>query len=524
MHRISTIRTIILSCICLILTALNIAQAADKDTLVMGMVQKPRHLNPAVQSGIATAMPGTQLFATPIRMDEQWQAHPYLAERWEVAGDGKSITLHLRKNALFHDGKPITSEDVAFSVNTVRDNHPFKTMYAPVEAVETPDSHTAILKFKQAHPAALLAMSSALLPIIPKHVYGDGQDVKTHPANSKPIGSGPFKLVEFVPGQHIVLERFDDYFLKDAPKLKRLIYKQYKDGTSMALALDKGELDMAAFMTGSRNLKRLKKNKNLVVTREGYAAVGAVNWLAFNLKNDYLKHKAVRQAIAYSTDQNFIVKALLAGFAAPANAPIVSGSPFAAPDVEKYAVDLDKANQLLDEAGFPVKGKHRFQLTIDYMPGFTEVQKNIAEYLRTQLKKVSIDVKLRSSPDFPTWARYVSGHDFDMTMDVVFNWGDPMIGVHRTYLCSNIRKGVIWSNTQNYCNEEVDTLLNKAGIEQDPKMRTNLYQQAQHKIVDDAPLVFLNEMPYHTIYRKNIVSPPLTIWGAMAPMDRVEKQ
>ena len=146
------------------------AEPVRGGTLVIGTTQKPRHLNPAVQSGTATAVPGTQVFATPIRFDENWKPHPYLAESWSVSDDGLSITLNLRKNAKFHDGKPVTSEDVAFSVQTVKDNHPFKTMFAPVEKVETPDAHTAVIHFARAHPAALLAMSSALLPILPKHV------------------------------------------------------------------------------------------------------------------------------------------------------------------------------------------------------------------------------------------------------------------------------------------------------------------------------------------------------------------
>ncbi|WP_169566311.1 ABC transporter substrate-binding protein [Sneathiella limimaris] len=492
-------------------------------TLVIGTTQKARHLNPAVQSGIATAVPGTQIFATPLRFDENWQAKPYLAESWEIAEDGKSITLNLRKNAKFHDGKPITSEDVAFSLQTVKDNHPFKTMFAPVTAVETPDAHTAILKFAQPHPAAMLAMSGALLPIIPKHVYGDGQDAKSHPANSAPVGSGPFKFVEFKPGQHIILEKNPDYFLEGKPYLDKIIIKNYKDPTSLALATDKGEVTMFPFLASTRDIARLKKNKDIVVTSDGYAAVGPLNWLAFNTNNEYLKHKKVRQAIAYGFDQKFIINALHGGLSKPASGPVAPGSPYYAPDVEKYALDLDKANALLDEAGFKAGDDGtRFTLGLDYIPGSAEMQKSIAEYLKPQLKKIGINVELRASPDFPTWAKRVGGHEFDMTMDIVFNWADPVIGVHRTYICSNIRKGVIWSNTQSYCNEEVDKLLDTAGKELDQAKRIALYQQAQKIIVDEAPQVFINTLPYHTAYNATkLGNPPLTIWGAMSPLDEV---
>ena len=108
----------------------------------------------------------------------------------ESLDDGLTVTLNLVKNATFHDGKPITSKDVAFSIRTVQANHPFKTMFAPVKSVDTSDPHVAVLKLSQPHLALLLAMSSQLLPIIPEHVYGDGQDPK-HPQNAENVvGSG----------------------------------------------------------------------------------------------------------------------------------------------------------------------------------------------------------------------------------------------------------------------------------------------------------------------------------------------
>lgn len=504
--------------------ASGIAVAAPKKggTLVIGMTQKPRHLNPAVQSGIATAVPGTQIFATPLRFDENWNPQPYLAESWKLSDDGLSLTLNLRKNARFHDGTPITSEDFAFSIMTVKKNHPFKAMFDPVVAVETPDPYTAVIKLANPHPAILLAMSSALMVVIPKHIYGDGQDPKSHPANSAPVGSGPFKLVEFKPGEHIVLERNPDYFIKDRPYLDRIIIRNYKDAVSLALAVDKGEVDMNPFLAGARDIQRLKKNADLVVTNRGYAAVGPINWLAFNTKHEILKDKRVRQAIAYAMDRDFIVNALQGGASTPATGPIANDSPYYTDQIETYDLDLDKAKALLDEAGYAPKGDGtRFALTIDYIPGLPEQQKSIAEYLRSQLKKVGIKLTIRAAPDFPTWAQRVSSYDFDLTMDVVFNWGDPVIGVHRTYLCSNIKKGVIWSNTQSYCNPKVDAILAQAGQELDADKRKALYKEFQQIVTDEVPLAYVNLLPYHTAYNKKIGNPPLSIWGTMAPLDEV---
>ncbi len=491
-------------------------------TLVVGTTQAPRHLNGAVQSGIATAVPSTQLFASPLRFDDKWNPQPYLAESWKLAEDGKSLTLNLRKDAVFHDGKPITSEDVAFSIMAIKANHPFSTMLAPVEKVETPNPTTAIIRMSTPHPAIVLAMSPALAPIMPKHIYGDGTDLKNHPRNSQNVvGSGPFKLTEFKAGQRVVLERFDKFFLPGKPYLDKIIFNIVPDTQSIVLGIERGDLQMYPYAAGALDLKRLKANPNLVVTDKGYEGIGALNWLAFNTAKKPLNDVNVRKAIAYAIDKNFITKALMGGFAAVSDGPIVPGSPFAVPDVVKYPLDLKKSAELLDAAGFkPGAGGERFKLTIDYLPGNDEQQKNVAEYLRAQLKKVGIAVEVRASADFPAWAKRIASRDFDMTMDTVFNWGDPVIGVHRTYLSTNI-KPIVWTNTQDYVNPKVDELLNAAGGIMDPVKRKAYYATFQKIVTDEVPIVYLNVAPYHTVASKRVGNLPTTIWGAASPMDDV---
>jgi peptide/nickel transport system substrate-binding protein len=491
---------------------------AEGGSLIIASSQVPRHLNGAVQSGIATAVPSTQIFASPLRYDENWQPQPYLAESWETSADGKSVTLNLAKNATFHDGKPVTSEDVAFSIMTIKENHPFKSMFAPIEAIETPDAHTAVIKLNQPHPALLLALSPALAPILPKHVYGDGQDPKSHPANSAPVGSGPFMLEEFTPGEAIVLKKNPNFFLDGRPKLDEIIIRIIKDPSALLIAMENGEADMYPFMAGSQEVKRLEKVDRLEITNEGYAAVGPINWLAFNTESEKLSDPRVRQAIAYAVDRNFITKALHRGVSQAQRGPIIESSPFFDGSIPAYDVDLDKANALMAEAGFG----DGMDLTIDFIPGPKEQQQSVAEYMKSQLKKIGINVTVRAAPDFPTWAGRVGGHDFDMSMDIVFNWGDPVIGVHRTYLCSNIKKGVIWSNTQSYCNQQVDDLLNAAAIEQDGEKRKALYAQFQQIVATDLPVYWINALPYNTAYAKTLKNPPKGIWGTMHPMDRVE--
>ena len=150
--------------------------------------------------------------------------------------------------------------------------------------------------------------------------------------------------------------------------------------------------------------------------------------------------------------------------------------------------------------------------------GWPDVKPQV-EYVKAALKKVGIDVTVRASADFPTWAKRIGAMDFDLSWDTVFNWGDPVIGVHRTYVSSNIGKGV-WSNThKGIKTARVDEILDAAGQESDPAKRKALYSEFQKIVAGEVPVYWTNALPYHTVYSDNIGNPPLGIWGTSSPID-----
>lgn len=278
---------------------------------------------------------------------------------------------------------------------------------------------------------------------------------------------------------------------------------------------------MIPYLSSPTELRRLQENKNIVQVQKGYEGIGALNWLAFNLRREPLSKLPVRKAIATAIDKNFITKVLHAGFSQPSNGPIMESSPFATEDVVTYPVDLKKAAAMLDEAGYKVGANgERFTLSVDYIPGADDQQKNVAEYLRSQLKKIGITVEVRASADFPAWSKRIASGDFDMTMDSVFNWGDPVIGVHRTYLSSNIRP-IIWTNTQAYSNAKVDDLLARAAVEVDMEKRKADYAEFQKIVTDELPIFYINAVPYRTAASVKVGNVPESIWGPASPYDEV---
>ncbi|WP_200240579.1 ABC transporter substrate-binding protein [Thiohalocapsa halophila] len=155
-------------------------------------------------------MPGAQLFASLFRLDAAGEPQPYLARRWSFSPGRDTLPVHLAPDALFHDGTPITSMDVAFSILATRDHHGFNTMLEAVERVDTPDPLTAVIRLRHPHPALFKALAVPLTPILPAHVYGDGTPLREHPANWRPGGSGPFRFKSLEPGADIELTRFAD--------------------------------------------------------------------------------------------------------------------------------------------------------------------------------------------------------------------------------------------------------------------------------------------------------------------------
>lgn len=514
----------------LLVFTLFVAGPASADTPKQGGDLKavygmfPPHFNSAIQSGAAIQIAAAQIFVSLVEFDNQWNPVPYLAKSWKIADDGLTYTFHLMEGTTFHDGKPVTSADVAFSIDIVKNNHPFGgPMFGPVTAVETPDANTVVIKLSRPQPALMLSLSPVLCPILPKHVFGDGQEIRKHPANVAPIGSGPFKLVEYKPGESFTLERFDKFLRPGRPYMDRYIGVKIQDPTAVEAAFKNQTVHTGGFNGGMRlsNIMKMKKMKHLSIVSTGYDAIGAFAYIEMNLRKKPFDDPRVRKAIAHAIDMKFILEKLQKGLARPADGPILpETNPYYSASTVKYEYDLEKAKKLLDEAGYTMKDGKRFTTTLDWLPGVYDDNQVIAEYLKPQLKKVGIDIQLRRPSGFGPWIKMIASWQFEMTLDVVFSYPDPIIGVHRLFHSKNI-KHIPWSNTGGYNNPKVDEILDKAAVEIDVNKRKDLYGEFQKLISEDLPIIFLHQPAYHTVMHKDIMGMDDTIWGMMTPSDEL---
>ncbi len=467
--------------------------------------------------------PGTKIFSSLLDFDKNWQPVPRIAKSWDITDNGRTFTFHLLKNVKFHDGKPLTSADVAFSLQIVKANHPFgKAMFAAVERVETPDPYTVVIKLSQPHPALLMSLSPLLMPILPKHIYDDGQNIRKHSANLKPIGSGPFKFGEIKAGEYYILERNENYYRPGLPYIDRIISRTITDPKSREIAFKKGKIhSLGSAGMRYKAIARLKDDKSYKMIPGIQNAFGSVVYVDFNLRKPPFNDVRVRRAMSYAVDKEFITKVLHAGVTHRATGPLHHENPFYTADVNQYDLNLEKANKLLDEAGYPRKENGiRFSTTLDWAPGLPDDLQMVAEYLKPQMKKVGIEIKLRPSPDFGSWYKRLSDWNYELTLDWPYNYPDPIIGVHRLFMSNNIRHQT-WTNIKGYNNPKMDELLNKAAVEMDFEKRKALYATFQKMVTDEALNIYIHELADFTLIHKDLMNYPMGVWYGITPLDEV---
>jgi len=479
-----------------------------------------RSLNPAVQSGAATGIPGSQIFAGLIQVGKDYKINPYLATSWDVSEDQRTVTFHLTRDARFQDGVPITSKDVKFSLETVRANHPFgRAMFGHVSKIDTPDPHTVIFHLSHPIPGLLLSLQPMLMPILPEHIYGNSESIKTDPRNMQNVvGSGPFKVLKNEPGKELVLVRNPDFFIKGRPYLDRIVFEVVQDPLAKVLMMKNGKIDYAPFSgISSRDADQLAHTKGVGLTTEGYDAVGYVHYMEMNLRRAPFDNRDVREALAHAINTKLLTRIISGGRSVPGTGPLHTGNPFYTADTPNYAFDMKKAADMLDKAGYPVgKDGVRFSFTLD-VPSWS-VQEHLpeAEYIRAQLAKLHINVRLRRAADFGSWVKQIAGWSYDATMNGAFNYPDPTIGVDRLFMCDNV-KHVIWSNTEGYCNPDLDSVLNAAAVETDFAKRKELYAKAQRIIDQDVVFIYMPQDFSVTVYSDRLGGLPSGPYGSLAP-------
>lgn len=463
-------------------------------SMVIGISTDPGTLNGSISGSFFDKIIASNVFSMLIRLDRSMDPVPDLASDWTVSDDGLTYTFHLVKGAMWHDGKPVTSADVKYTVEEVMMKvHPRAGTYGEViNRVDTPDANTAVFKLNRPFGALMNGLGYDFL-ILPKHIYA-GTDVKTNPNNAKPIGSGPFKFKDWVRGSHITLERNPDYFVKGLPYLDRLVFRIIPDASSRVMALEAGDIDYLAYMAlPSSAVPRLKANKNIMVTQDGLESLASILMINLNLDNSVFGDIRVRQAIAHAIDRQYLVDYADYGLGRPATGPISSQTTWAyEPNVTRYNYDTAKAVKLLEAAGYKA-GKDGVRLALRLIADTAvELNRKSAEIIKEQLRSVGIKVELQLVERGVMLDRVYTKRDYDMHIHGFSTGSDPAIDVARLYVSSNIRP-VSFTNGSGYRNKAVDDLFYKGEVATKTADRAGYYREAQKLLVSDLPVIHLVE-------------------------------
>ncbi len=450
---------------------------AAKDSLNLGMVLEPPHLDPT--AGAAAAIDEVvyaNIFEGLTRIDKNGVVKPGLASSWTVSEDQKTYTFNLRKGVSFHDGASFDADDVVFSLNRARAKDSVnaqKALFKPIQSVTAEDPHTVVVTLSQPTGSFLFNMGWGDAVIVDK--------ASAEKNKSNPIGTGPFKFSKWVRGDRIVMVRNDAYWGTPA-KLKTATIKIIPDPAAAVSAMMAGDIDAFANFPAPESLAQFKSDprfKVVIGTTEGETI------LSTNNQSGPFKKLKVRQAIAHALDRKAIIDGAMFGYGTPIGTHFAPHHPAYIDLIATHPYNLAKAKQLLAEAGYP----DGFKATIKLPP--PSYARRGGEIVASQLRKIGIDLEI-----IPVeWAQWLDQvfkkRDYDLT---IVSHTEPMdIGIYA-------RKDYYFA----YDSPKFQALMKKLDATVDTKARYKILGDAQRLISADCVNGFMFQLAKHGVWNKNI--------------------
>jgi peptide/nickel transport system substrate-binding protein len=444
--------------------------------LVVGATDEAASLDPHWQNALARAQRTQIMYSYLVQADNDLRIQPDLAEKWELSPDGKIYTFTLRKGVKFHNGRELTSEDVKYSIERIRDPNKAsqgKALMATIDSVDTSDKYVAKVMLREPDSGLLAAFASAWGAIVAK------EDVEKNGGTLDKAdgGSGPYVLEEWVPNQTLKLKRFPDYYDKNAGLLDGITFQVIPEESAIIAQLRSGSVHLTA-LKDNKNAQVVKDVPNLDTlrgTRLGY------DYLNIDNQREPFNKLEVRQALQYALDRDEFLAVCTSGLG-----QLISPVPPALKDYTldpksfpEYKQDLNKAKELLATAGLP----NGFKTSIEIIPQFATMVTG-AQVLADQLKKLGIDLEIKQY-EYGVWLDRFNTHQFEMAWNVTGGNADPD-PLLRSRLHSKIG-----SNQNNSTDTEIDKLLEEGKLITDLAKRKEHYANLQRVLVQKVPQVWM---------------------------------
>jgi peptide/nickel transport system substrate-binding protein len=467
------------------------------DTIITSSIGEPSNLVPLLSSDGASHEVAGYIYNGLVKYDRDLNIVGDLAESWDISKDNLSITFHLRKNVVWHDGKPFTAHDVMYTYKvTVDPKTP--TAYAGdfrlVKKAEVLDDYTFRVSYDKPFAPALMSWGIAIMP---RHLL-EGKDITASPLRRSPIGTGPFIFREWIAGDRVILTANPNYF-EGRPYLDRYMMRIIPDSATTFLELKQSGIDMAG-LTPMQTLRQTDFPKfKREFNKFKYLSFTYV-YLGYNLRHQFFKDKRVRQAISYGINKKEIIDGILLGEGVEATGPFKPDMWAYNGNVKKYEYNKEKALALLKEAGFQKgpngilqKNGTPFEFTVLVNQG-NDVRIKCAELIQRRLSEIGIGVKIRVLEWAALINEFIDKRNFEA---LVMGWSisqdpDPFDVWHSS------KQGTKELNFIGFENKEADDLLVKARHTLDREERKKYLFRFQEILAEEQPYTFLF-VPYANV-------------------------
>ncbi len=460
------------------LLAATAAQAQTLPNLKIGLAEDPDVLDPSLARTFVGRIVFSALCDKLIDIDEKLNLVPQLALSWEWSADNKALTMKLRPGVTFHDGEKFDAAAVKFNI----ERH--KTLpgsnrrgeLAPVTTVDVVDPMTVRLNLSAPFSPLLAALSDrAGMMVSPKAAQAAGDKF-----GNKPVCSGPFKLVERVAQDRIVLERFDGYWNKPAIHFNRITYTPIPDATVRLANLKSGQLDFAERIASSdiEKLKGDKKLKTASITEIGYQGITInIGKSEKAQANPLGKDPRVREALELAIDRQGLAQVVMDNEAVVGNQWVAPGNTYYAKTLPVPKRNIERAKQLLKEAGVP---KPSFTLLT---PTTSDAQR-LALVVQAMTREAGFDVKIQSA-EFATSINMADKGDFDAYVLAWSGRPDPDGNLFSFHGCKQPL------NYAGYCDAETDKLLAQSRTLREPAERKKVFEQIAARVLKERPIIYV---------------------------------
>ncbi|MDV2078357.1 ABC transporter substrate-binding protein [Marinobacter xestospongiae] len=444
-----------------------------------------------------------------IRWTQEFEFEPRLAESWERVDD-LTMRFTLRDGVQFHSGNELTTEDVKFTFDRLKVSPDYKAIFRPFSELRVIDEHTFELVTDEPYPLVLNA-ATYIFPLDSEFYTGEdanGNDkaaVIKHGnsfASRNMSGTGPYQVVERQQGVKVVFERFDNYWDTESPgNVDRVVLTPIKENNTRVSALLSGGVDFIAPVPPT-DLERIRRDSNTdLVTMSGTRII------LFHLNQsrvEAFQDPRVRQAIAYAINQEGIAARIMKGFATPAAQMSPEGYQGHNPSLQpRY--DVERAKELMAEAGY----EDGFTVTMMSPNNRYVNDDKIAQAAAAMLARINIKVDLKTLPKAQYWPEYDARAADIMLIGWHADTEDSANFFEFLTMCPDADSGRGQYNAGNYCNEEIDALVEQANVETDLDKRTALLQDVEQRLYDDAAFVPLHWQDLAWAARKNVRIEPI---------------